>query len=101
MDIPFSLPESDVGALVVNLDWPTPDDLDLEVYYVNPDDSLRSRSGSSGKYINEKEQALIELPEPGEYVIRVINYASATTTFTVTSGFVRFRWSVSTRSATT
>ena len=36
VDVPFSLPESGVGALKVNLDWPTPDDLDLYVYYVNP-----------------------------------------------------------------
>jgi hypothetical protein len=85
VDIPFSLPETGVGALKVDLDWPTPDDLDLVVYYVNPDGSL-VEVGSSGNFINEKEEALIELPEAGNYVIRVINFASVTTTFTVTAG---------------
>jgi hypothetical protein len=33
-----------------------------------------------------KEEALIELPEAGNYVIRVENFASVTTTFTVTAG---------------
>jgi hypothetical protein len=85
VDIPFSLPEANVGALKVKLDWPTPDDLDLEVYFVNPDGSL-VLVGSSGNFILEKEEALIELPEPGNYVLRTINFASVTTTFTVTAG---------------
>jgi hypothetical protein len=85
VDIPFSMPETNVGALKVNLDWPTPDDIDLEVYYVNPDGSL-VQVGGSGNFILEKEEALVELPEPGNYVLRVINFASVTTTFTVTAG---------------
>jgi hypothetical protein len=85
VDIPFSMPETGVGALKVNLDWPTPDDLDLEVYFVNPDGSLVLH-GSSGNFVAEKEEALIELPEPGNYVIRVINFASVSTSFTVTAG---------------
>jgi hypothetical protein len=85
VDIPFSMPETDVGALMVNLDWPTPDDLDLEVYYVQADGSLLE-VGSSGNFILVKEEALVELPEPGNYVIRVINFASVSTTFTVTAG---------------
>ena len=40
VDFDFSLPESGVGALKVNLDWPLPDDLDLYVYYENPDGRL-------------------------------------------------------------
>jgi Zinc carboxypeptidase len=85
VDIPFSLPESNVGALKVNLDWPTPDDLDLEVYYVNPDGSY-VLVGSSGEFVGVKEETLIELPEPGNYVLRAINFASVTTTFTMTAG---------------
>jgi hypothetical protein len=85
VDIPFSLPETDVGALKVNLDWPTPDDIDLEVYYVNPDGSL-VLVGSSGNFVLDKEEALIELPEPGNYVLRAINFATVTTTFTMTAG---------------
>ena len=85
IDVPFSLPETGVGALDVALDWPTPDDLDLEIYYVQPDDSLLE-VGSSGNAPGEKEAALIELPEVGEYVFRVINFASATPSFTITAG---------------
>ncbi len=85
VDIPFSVTETGVGAMKVNLDWPTPDDLDLEVYQVNADGSL-TEVGSSGNFITEKEEALIELPEAGNYVIRVINYASLTTSFTVKAG---------------
>jgi hypothetical protein len=85
VDVPFSMAETGVGALKVNLDWPTPDDVDLYVYYVNPDGSL-VEVGSSGNFVLEKEEALVELPEPGDYVLRVVNYASVTTEFTVTAG---------------
>ena len=84
VDVPFAMPETDVGALKVNLDWPTPDDLDLEVYYVQPDGSLLEVA-SSGNFVLDKEEALFELPEPGNYVLRAINYASVTTTFTMTA----------------
>jgi hypothetical protein len=85
VDVPFSMPEANVGALKVSLDWPTPDDIDLEVYSVNPDGSL-VLVGSSGNFVLDKEEALIELPEPGNYVLRAINFASVTTTFTMTAG---------------
>lgn len=85
VDIPFSMPETNVGALKVNLDWPTPDDLDLYVYHVQPDGSLLE-VGSSGEFVLVKEEALVELPEPGDYVLRAVNFASVTTTFTMTAG---------------
>ncbi|MGH3066122.1 MAG: M14 family metallopeptidase [Gaiellaceae bacterium] len=85
VDIPFSMPETGVGALKVNLDWPTPDDIDLYVYHVQPDGSLLE-VGSSGGFVLEKEEALVELPEPGNYVLRAENFASITTTFTMTAG---------------
>jgi hypothetical protein len=78
-------PRRTSGPLKVSLDWPTPDDLDLEVYYIQADGSLLE-VGSSGNFILEKEEALVELPEPGKYVIRVINVASVTTTFTMQAG---------------
>jgi hypothetical protein len=84
VDVPFSLPETGVGALRVKLDWPTPDDLDLYVYYVQPDGSLLEVA-LSGNFILEKEEAIIELPEPGQYIFRVVNFASVTTTFTTTA----------------
>ena len=85
VDFEFSMPETGVGALKVNLDWPTPDDLDLEVYYRNSDGSLL-KVGSSGEFVLSKEQALIELPEPGTYVLRAINFASVAPSFTLTAG---------------
>lgn len=89
VDIPFALTEANAGAIKVNLDWPTPDDLDLYVYYVQADGSLLE-VGSSGNFVGEKEEALIELPEPGNYVLRAENYASTTTTFTMTAGVFSF-----------
>jgi hypothetical protein len=89
VDVPFSMPESGVGALKVNLDWPTPDDLDLYVYYVQPDGSLLE-VGSSGEFVAAKEEALMELPEPGNYILRAENYASVTTSFTMTASTYSF-----------
>jgi hypothetical protein len=85
VDIPFTLTETGAQALKVNLDWPTPDDLDLEVYEVRPDGSLLL-VGSSGEFVGVKEEALVELPNPGDYLLRAINFASATTAFTMTAG---------------
>ena len=85
VDFDFSLPETNVGALKVALDWPTPDDVDLYVYYRNPDGRL-VEVGSSGNFILEKEEALVELPESGDYVLRAVNFASATPSFTITAG---------------
>ena len=42
--------------------------------------------GSSGEFVLDKEEAIIELPEPGNYVLRAINFASATPSFTMTAG---------------
>lgn len=85
VDIPFSMPETNVDALKVTLDWPTPDDIDLYVLRVEPDGSLL-QVGSSTNFVLDKEEALVELPQPGNYVLRVENFASVTTTFTVTAG---------------
>jgi hypothetical protein len=65
----------------VTLDWPTPDDLDLEVYRKHADGSL-SLVGSSGNFVGEKEKVTLNAPTPGTYVIRVVNFASITPTYT-------------------
>ena len=85
VDHEFTLTEANAGALKVNLDWPTPDDLDLEVYYRNPDGSL-ILVGSSGEFVLSKEEAVIEIPEAGTYVLRALNFASVTPSFTITAG---------------
>jgi hypothetical protein len=77
--------EADQEILQVVLDWPTPDDLDLEVYRKNADGSL-TEVGSSGNFVGEKEKATINAPAPGTYVLRVINFASVSPTYTLTAG---------------
>jgi hypothetical protein len=76
--------EADQEIMQVELDWPTPDDLDLEVYKKNADGSL-TKVGSSGNFINEKERVEIGAPETGDYVLRVINFASTTPTYDLTA----------------
>jgi murein tripeptide amidase MpaA len=85
VDIPFAMPETNVDVLKVDLDWPTPDDVDLYVYRVEPDGSL-TQVGSGTNFVNEKEEALVAAPAAGDYVLRVENFASVTPTFTVTAG---------------
>jgi hypothetical protein len=82
VDHPFTITESGIDELVVDLDWPTPDDLDLEVYRKRADGSLQE-VGSSGNAPGDKERAEIASAAPGDYVLRVINYASATPTYTL------------------
>jgi len=76
--------DQDVDLLEINLDWPTPDDLDLEVYRKNADGSL-AQVGSSGNSVNEKERVLLQDPAQGTYVLRVINFASVTPNWTLTA----------------
>lgn len=66
-----------------SLDWPTPDDLDLEVYLKTADGELR-QVGSSGNFVGDKEQVDLIDAEAGTYVLRVINFASTTPTYTLT-----------------
>ncbi|HET7689124.1 MAG TPA: M14 family zinc carboxypeptidase [Nocardioidaceae bacterium] len=84
VDHAFTITETGIDLLQVDLDWPTPDDLDLEVYKRNADGSL-TEVGSSGNFVGEKEQAEIAAPAPGDYVLRVINFASTAPTYTLTA----------------
>ena len=82
-DHTFTVKRSGVDLLDVTLDWPTPDDLDLKVFYREQDGSL-TEVASSEQFVNEKERALVEAPKPGGYVFRVINYTSASPSYTLT-----------------
>ena len=74
------------GALLkVDLEWPTPDDMDLEVYRKNADGSL-TEVASSGAFVGEKEEAVLDNPPVGDYVLRVLNYASVSPSYTLTAG---------------
>ena len=88
VDHEFEVTETDQDILQVVLDWPTPDDLDLEVYQKNADGSL-TEVGSSGNFVGEKEKVTLDSPEPGTYVLRVINYASVTPTYTLEAALYR------------
>ncbi|MDO9497952.1 MAG: M14 family zinc carboxypeptidase [Nocardioides sp.] len=67
------------------LDWLTPDDLDLTVFRKQGGQLVEV--GSSGELPGSKE--MVELPNApaGTYVIRVTNYASASPTYTLTESF--------------
>ena len=84
VDHDFTITETGIDVLQVDLDWPSPDDLDLEVYKKNADGSL-TQVGSSGAFLGEKERVEIGAPEPGDYVLRVINFASTTPTYDLTA----------------
>ncbi|SEK99986.1 Zinc carboxypeptidase [Blastococcus sp. DSM 46786] len=76
--------DRDADLLEIVLDWPTPDDMDLEVYRKNADGSLE-QVGSSGNFVGEKERVLLQDPAQGTYVLRAINFASVTPTWTLTA----------------
>lgn len=84
VDHDFTITETGIDVLQVDLDWPSPDDLDLEVYRNNADGSL-TQVGSSGGFLGEKERVEIGAPETGDYVLRVINFASTTPTYDLTA----------------
>ena len=67
----------------VSLDWATPDDYDLEVYRKQGGELVQV--GSSGNLPSQKEFAEIYDAEAGTYVLRVINYASVSPTYTLTT----------------
>ncbi|WP_040337173.1 M14 family zinc carboxypeptidase [Candidatus Blastococcus massiliensis] len=74
----------DADLLEITLDWPTPDDMDLEVYRKAADGSL-TQVGSSGNFIGDKERVLLQDPEQGTYVLRAINFASVAPSWTLTA----------------
>ena len=84
VDHPFTITEPGIDLLSVDLDWPTPDDLDLEVYRKNADGSL-TQVGSSGNAPVDKESAEIAAPATGDYVLRVINFASVAPSYELTA----------------
>jgi hypothetical protein len=72
------------SVMQVDLTWPTPDDMDLEVYRKAADGTL-TEVASSGNFLNDKERAVLDAPGPGTYVLRVVNYASASPTYDLTA----------------
>ena len=84
IDVPFRLaPEDAAERLTVALDWAEPDDLDLEVLRVV--DGKPQPVASSGNPPLFKESVTIDAPEPGDYLLRVVNYQSMATRFSLTA----------------
>ena len=72
-------------VLRIDLDWPTPDDFDLEVYRKDASGEL-VEVGTSGNAPGEKEQVQVPDAAAGTYVVRVVNYASVSPSYTVEVG---------------
>lgn len=72
-------------VLKIDLSWPTPDDMDLEVYRKKADGSLEE-VGSSANLPAQDESVQIVDAKPGTYVIRVLNYTSVAPSYTVEVG---------------
>jgi hypothetical protein len=84
VDHAFTVTETGIDVLDVALDWPTPDDFDLEVYRKGTDGSL-TQVATSGNSPGEKEAVKIAAPTPGDYVLRVVNFASVAPSYTLTA----------------
>jgi hypothetical protein len=76
--------EPEVKVMQVDLTWPTPDDMDLEVYRKEADGKL-TKVASSGAFVNSNEQAFVENVTPNTYVLRQINFASVSPSYTMTA----------------
>ena len=83
VDHPFKVTEDNADEMVVTLEWPTQaDDFDLEVYRKRSDGSL-AEVGSSGNIPGQSEKVELADPRPGNYVLRVINFAAVSPTYTL------------------
>ena len=72
-------------VLRIHLDWPTPDDFDLEVYRKDASGEL-VEVGTSGNAPGEKEEVQVVDAVAGTYVVRVVNYGSVSPSYTVEVG---------------
>jgi hypothetical protein len=91
-DVPFTIkPDERNGSFTVLLQWTNPfDDWDLEVYHKVGSDLEQVGSSGNGAPNNE-ERAQIQAQagpiEPGQYVIRAVNFAATNPSF---HGVVKF-----------
>lgn len=86
VDHEFQVTAEDAAEVLdVALDWPTPDDFDLEVLRREADGSLVP-VGSSGRLVGEKAQVRIAEPQVGTCVLRVVSFASTSPSYTLTAG---------------
>jgi PKD domain len=93
-DIPVTIAADDSdGTMTVEVDWANPvDDFDLYVYRKNSSGGMDQVGSSAGGPPSTQEKAVITAQgttpiEPGDYVVRVVNYAATSGDFT---GSVKF-----------
>jgi hypothetical protein len=93
-DIPVTIASDDSdGTMTVEIDWANPvDDFDLYVYKKNSTGGLDQVGSSAGGPPSTSEKAVITAQgtdpvPPGDYVVRVVNYAATSGDF---SGSVKF-----------
>lgn len=92
-DIPFTIAPDDAdGAISVSINWTNQfDDWDLYVYRKSSSGELEQVGNSAGGPPSTQENAVITATtgpiDPGQYVIRVQNYAASNPDFT---GFAKF-----------
>ena len=84
VDHEFTISGKPAPSWEIDLDWETPDDLDLEVYLKEADGTL-TEVGGSGNAPGSKEHTTLHNAAPATYVLRVINYASISPSYTLTS----------------
>lgn len=65
----------------ITLDWPTPDDFDLTVFRKKGEELVEV--GSSGNLPGAKEEVQLVNAPKGTYVLRVLNYASVSPSYTL------------------
>jgi hypothetical protein len=82
-DHKFTVTDPSVNQLRVNLDWQTPDDIDMYIYREGVTKAVGSSTGSLGS----KERAVVDGVTPGTYIVRVVNYSAVPgNSYTVTFG---------------
>jgi Zinc carboxypeptidase len=83
IDKEFTITEADAARLLrVTVEWPSPDDYDLEIYRRLPDGTLEDQPGS-GNPPGAKEEAFVDNPVPGDYILRVVNFAAVSPAWTM------------------
>jgi hypothetical protein len=82
-------PDENPESVKIHVEWPTPEDYDLEVYRKNPDGSIPEKPiATSGHNPGTPEEVVLQGDQIAHatYVVRVVNFAAASGTWTATVG---------------
>jgi hypothetical protein len=75
VDHQFQVTDPAVNQLRIDLNWSTPDDVDLYVY--RKEGSKLTSVGQSTGSFGDKENVVVDQASAGTYVARVVNYTAA------------------------